>query len=147
MNETYQVEDAADERAPRETPPQKSGVAADNFDAWFEVDIVLRRNPEMHWRVACQRAGVSCQDYVVSREAFTGSSAEAFRFNESGRLFGKSPERQGKTGPRKLNDDQVREIRRRRAAGESSATLGYKFGVTPQTIRGIVRGSIARDVT
>lgn len=43
---------------------------------------------------------------------------------------------------RKFTDDQVREIRRRRAAGEKAKDLGVEFGVTDEAI-----GQVARRVT
>lgn len=39
----------------------------------------------------------------------------------------------------KLSDDQVREIRRRRAAGESQHSLAREFGVTQPTVSAIIR--------
>lgn len=46
----------------------------------------------------------------------------------------------------KLNEEQVREIRRRRAQGESSASLAQYFGVHASTVRKTVAGNIWRHV-
>ena len=46
----------------------------------------------------------------------------------------------------KLNEEQVREIKRRRADGESGVSLAREFGVSQQTICGIKNGRDWPDV-
>ena len=47
---------------------------------------------------------------------------------------------------RRLNDIQVREIRRRYGAHETCTALGEEYGVSSTTINSIVRGYIYKDV-
>ena len=54
----------------------------------------------------------------------------------------------GSNNPKaKLDDDKVREIHRRRSAGEEGKTLAQEFGVSCQTISHIMRGRSWSHVT
>lgn len=63
--------------------------------------------------------------------------------------FAKNPQlaqRGEKHGQSKLTEPQVREIRRRVAAGESRRSLAFEFGVCPNTVGNIILGRIWREV-
>lgn len=49
--------------------------------------------------------------------------------------------REGRKGKSKLTADQVRDIRRRRAAGERGVDLAAEYGVGPYAIRDCVSGA------
>lgn len=49
-------------------------------------------------------------------------------------------------GMAKLSDEDVREIRRRSAAGDTAAALGARFGVHPPAISRVLTGQRRKDV-
>jgi hypothetical protein len=49
-------------------------------------------------------------------------------------------------GPRKLSDDQIREIIRRRSSGELLRMIAVDFGVGPEYVSKIFRGDIIRTI-
>lgn len=60
--------------------------------------------------------------------------------NERDKVLHGRSNRGSRQGQSKLTDDQVREIRHRRAAGETGASLGREFGVSAQNVCDIVKG-------
>ena len=50
------------------------------------------------------------------------------------------------SNPRALTDDQVREVRRRNAAGESQNALAKEFGISQPSMRAVCLRETYRDV-
>lgn len=136
-----QVADGADTRAKRETKPCIRGLDDDGINAWFEVDAVLRRNPGMDEPTACKRAGVTLKAYLEAKRLAVATTGEAFACET---VTGAYHPR--KAAARHVSEENVREIRRRVAAGERYRAIAADMNCSLMTVRAIGLRHSRKDV-